>query len=141
MKKYFMDTPTAKEAEFIDAQVMQALHAALPFTQADAFIPVQTCFRDENDAMVGGILAYSVMWKVLYIDSMWVRTNKRLQGIGSGLLQTIEHEAKANGCSIAHLDLMDVQAIAFFEKNGYQEVGRIEGIAGTHAKVFLSKVL
>ena len=65
--------------------------------------------------LVGGVLACSILWNILSIESVWVAENYRGQGIAARLLKEVEEEAKAAGCYMAQLDTFDFQHRAFMK--------------------------
>jgi GNAT superfamily N-acetyltransferase len=75
------------------------------------------------------------------INLVWVRADRRHQGWGSRLIEAAEAEALVRGCTRMVVSSMTFQAPAFYEKHGYVETGRMEGLPGGHADVHFLKVL
>ena len=67
-----------------------------------------------------------------YVQSLWVREDLRRQGWGTRLLRAAEAEATARGCRRALLWTLDYQAPSFYQRLGYQVIGRVEGFPGAH---------
>ena len=74
------------------------------------------------------------------INLLWVRADQRRQGWGSRLLEAAETEVRARGCTRLVVSSMTFQAPAFYERHGYVETGRMEGLPGGHSDVHFLKV-
>jgi len=76
------------------------------------------------------------------VGMMWVREDARRSGWGARLLAAAETEARTRGCVQVVVSSFTFQAPGFYERHGYVETGRTEGIprAGS-AKVHLRKAL
>jgi GNAT superfamily N-acetyltransferase len=62
------------------------------------------------------------------ISMTWVREDVRKDGLGSQLLQDFEHEAITRGCTHVFTTSFTFQAPGFYERHGYQELFRWEGL-------------
>ena len=64
-----------------------------------------------------------------HIITLDVRENQRRRGIGSRLLATAEDWLRADGARIVRLETAvdNEPAVAFWQKMGYREVGRLRG--------------
>ncbi|MBD7963860.1 GNAT family N-acetyltransferase [Fictibacillus norfolkensis] len=62
------------------------------------------------------------------IAMTWVREDARKDGLGSQLLQDFEHEALTRGCTHVFTTSFTFQAPGFYERHGYQELFRWEGL-------------
>lgn len=73
---------------------------------------------------------------------VWVREDARAAGWGAQLLHAAEAEARNRGCEQVVVSSFTFQAPGFYERHGYFETGRTEGIprAGS-ADVHLRKDL
>ena len=93
----------------------------------------------------GGDLAAGIsgwLWgEVLEIDYLWVDEPLRGKGVGGRLLRTLEDEARERGGRQAILDTFDFQASDFYQAQGYEVLGVIEGYGVGHQKYFLRKSL
>lgn len=76
------------------------------------------------------------------ISMVWVRADARREGWGAQLLAAAEAEARSRGCGQVVVSSFTFQAPGFYERHGYVETGRTEGIprAGS-ADVHLRKAL
>lgn len=108
---------------------------------ANAAQPLFVAAVDSQQRPLGGLFAETQLaW--LKIDIMAVRSDARRLGVGRMLLETAEKEAIRRGCRHAVVDTMDYQAPAFYQKLGYQTVGRLDDWdSAGHAKLYLVKSL
>ena len=102
--------------------------------------PVNVLLRDENGAVVGGLLGH-IRWRWLFVAKLWISQGHRGHGHGAALMDAAEDLARARGCIGANLDTFEFQARAFYEKHGYQLFGTLEGYPPGYRQFFLSKRL
>ncbi len=97
--------------------------------------------RDQHNQIIGGIAAH-LFYDTLHIHRIWVNEALRHKGIGTNLLKTAEKEAKKMQIKKVFLDTYNVQPQDFYQRNGYEEVGRYAGYPkeGTD-KLFYRKTL
>lgn len=93
-----------------------------------------------NNDIVGGILVNTERSSI-FIDILWVDETLRGQGIGSKLLIAAEKEGINRDIPYSTTDTFDFQAVDFYIKNGYSEIGRIVAYIERHDKVFFRKKL
>ena len=62
------------------------------------------------------------------IAMTWVREGARGEGLGASLLTHFEQEARARGCTHAFVTSFTFQAPGFYERSGYREIFRWEGV-------------
>ncbi|GCD45934.1 N-acetyltransferase [Streptomyces paromomycinus] len=95
---------------------------------------------DTEGELIGGLSAW--VWGGLCgIHLLWVREESRAAGWGAKLLRAAEEEAVRRGCDRATVSSYTFQAPGFYERQGYTEVGRVPGMPGGHADVYLYKEL
>ncbi|MFH8404833.1 GNAT family N-acetyltransferase [Streptomyces sp. NPDC018019] len=95
---------------------------------------------EADGALVGGLSART--WGGLCeIHLLWVREGSRAEGWGAKLLRAAEEEAVRRGCDRATVSSYTFQAPGFYQRQGYEEVGRVPGMPGGHADVYLFKKL
>jgi GNAT superfamily N-acetyltransferase len=111
-----------------------------PYAGDDSYTPISIFLRDENGAVIGGLLG-GTYWGWLHIDILWLDDSLRRQGYGSKLLALAEDEGRRRGCKNAHLDTMSFQALGFYQKHGYTVWGTLEGIPEGHDRIYLRKTL
>lgn len=128
-----------KHELFLDWSPDSRDHAALLQRLADTNLAsggqtgyrnIAIVLRDPNtgEAISGvwGIIVYG--W--LCIDLLYVFESDRRQGLGSRLLDSVENAARENGCVGAWLSTYAFQAPGFWEKNGYEQFGRLGSALG-----------
>lgn len=62
------------------------------------------------------------------IAMTWVREEARGDGLGARLLEEFETEARARGCTHVFVTSFTFQAPGFYERHGYREIFRWEGL-------------
>ncbi len=72
---------------------------------------------------------------------LWVRADRRGEGLGPTLMDAAEAEAAVRRCDRVVLSTHTFQAPGFCQRRGYVESGRIEGYPHGHAQVQLAKGL
>jgi len=140
-KKYFITVPEQEEEELIDDELMVYNLRAIPPTQEEPFLKICRCAKDEQGNVIGGVLACSVLWHILHIESVWVDESWRGNAIASKLLKQVEEEAREYGCYRATVDTYDFQAKPFYEKCGYRICGQINDMPKGHTYYYLTKEL
>ena len=91
--------------------------------------PLAVLVRDpETEQTIGGLIG---------------RTSESLRkhGIGARVIRTAEEEAVRRGCSRAVLFTVTFQAPGFYERQGYQVLGRIECKPPGHTRICMTKKL
>ena len=101
---------------------------------------VNIFLRDENGAVVGGLLGH-IKWKWLYVSKLWISDEYRGKGHGAELMKAAEDHARSRGCVGSYLDTFEYQARPFYEKIGYVLFGTLEGYPPGYRQFFLSKSL
>ncbi|MGM0123642.1 hypothetical protein IGI37_001014 [Enterococcus sp. AZ194] len=91
--------------------------------------------------IVGGGVAYSSLYYIGYIDTLWVAEEYRGQAIGANILKLLEQELCEYGCEMCHLDTFDFQAPSFYQKNGYEIFGKLHHKKRNITEFFLKKDL
>jgi predicted N-acetyltransferase YhbS len=95
--------------------------------------------RDESEAIRAGLIGHSYAgW--LFINLLWVHTELRRTGIGTGLVAEAERRAIAFGCHSAYVDTFSFQGPDFYPKFGYEVFGTLDYPPG-HQRIFLKKRL
>ena len=74
--------------------------------------------RNKSGEMIGGLIAdRKGPW--LCIDYLWVSESARSCGLGSELVSMAEKEGVLKGCIHGLVDTFSLQALPFYEKQGY----------------------
>jgi GNAT superfamily N-acetyltransferase len=99
------------------------------------------CFvRGEQGQIVAGISGYT--WAgMAEIEFLWVDDSLRGQGVGSQLLTAVEEEARRRGCALIIVSTYSFQAPDFYQRHGYEVVGKIEQCPPGHTNLWLKKDL
>jgi GNAT superfamily N-acetyltransferase len=99
--------------------------AATAGTPAARELTVQVL--DATGELAAGVSGWT--WGVAAgIGMTWVRADTRGAGLGTRLLAAFEDEARARGCTHVFVTSFTFQAPAFYERNGYREILRWEGV-------------
>lgn len=96
--------------------------------------------NNEKDVIVGGVSGTTFL-SSLEVEVLWVHEDYRGQNLASCLLEEIENEARKAGCRLAHLTTYSFQAPRFYQKNGYDICGEIDGFPDDIRLYFLKKSL
>jgi GNAT superfamily N-acetyltransferase len=82
---------------------------------------------DDSGGLAAGMSGWT--WGVAAgIGLTWVRDGARGDGLGARLLWEFETEARARGCSHVFVTSFTFQAPGFYERHGYREIFRWEGL-------------
>jgi GNAT superfamily N-acetyltransferase len=79
---------------------------------------------DSHGTFAGGIL-FEQQGDVLWIDRFWVEQAFRKKGIGTKLVQSAQLVAKEKDCNRIQLNTYFPEALAFFQKQGFEVVAMI----------------
>jgi len=74
--------------------------------------------------LVAGLLGYTTLFHILYVETVWVDEAYRRKGLGAALLAEMEKRAGDMGVNLIRLDTFDWQGYEFYKACGYEEVGR-----------------
>jgi len=105
--------------------------------------PVQAYAVDEAGTLLAGCTGRTEdVWQWLTVDTMWVDPAHRGQGLGLQVLSAVEDQARQRGCRWSKLNTWEFQAPGFYERHGYREIFRWEGVpVASEADVHLRKEL
>ena len=129
------------EAEYVIDKLVEYNLSQVPSRQENDFIYINKIAENEEGKIIGGILSKIYCWKCMYIDTLWIETDFRNQGLGAILLKQIENEALKYQCTVIHLDTFDFQAKDFYMKYGYEIFGILDDCPQNHKRYFLKKHL
>ena len=109
----------------------------------DADIASFACFAEsEMGEIVGGLTGEVLFDKTLFIEFFWIEENSRDIGVGTMLMDKLEHQAKSMEILGIYLDTYSFQALPFYLKLGFEEVGRYSNFPVDDVdKIFLQKRL
>ena len=129
------------DADYIIDRLVEYNLSQVPAEQEVLFDTLDKKITDDNGNTIAGCVARMYCWNVAYIDSLWVDSKYRGNGLGARLLAEIEKTAKAKGCYLIHLDTFDFQAKEFYEKQGYAVFGVLENCPKGHCRYYFTKKL
>ncbi|CAM3072013.1 GNAT family N-acetyltransferase [Streptobacillus felis] len=138
--KFNIEKSTDLEDEYISEMLLKHNKENLKLKQKDPYKKFSYVVK-ENNKVIAGIIGYSVLWKIFYIDTLWVKKEYRNKKIGTNLLNFILNKAKKYGCHIVHLDSFEFQGVEFYLKNGFEIFGILEDSPKGYKEYFLKKVL
>ena len=129
--------PNPRDLDFVSDQ-LDAFNLAI--TGIDDWHALAIFVRDDDGQIAAGLTGGT--WAgYLEVRYLWVREDRRGQGLGRRLLLAAEQEARARGCTQVLLDTHDFQAPEFYQKLGYSVFGIFEGIGGRYNRYYLRKQL
>ena len=102
--------------------------------------PLWLICRDDQGHVLGGLKGL-IQWDWFVVSMLWVKEERRQQGIGQRLLQKAEDAARKHGCRRVRLATMTFQAPEFYRKFGYVEECRLLDVPPGHAFIWMSKTL
>jgi GNAT superfamily N-acetyltransferase len=115
-----------------DAELDARLDAELSeFNLATSGVHVRSEFtvkiEDDADGLVAGLSGWT--WGTCAgISLVWVRADRRAQGAGARLLAAAERVARERGCHQIVVSSFTFQAPGFYERHGFVETGRTDGL-------------
>ena len=129
------------DVDYIIDRLVEYNLSQVPAEQVVLFDTLDKKITDDDGNIIAGCVAKMYCWNVAYIDSLWVDSKYRGNGLGARLLAEIEKTAKAKGCYLIHLDTFDFQAKEFYEKQGYAVFGVLENCPKGHCRYYFTKKL
>ncbi|BDR60765.1 GNAT family N-acetyltransferase [Lactobacillus xylocopicola] len=109
-------TATSADLEKINDQLDEFNEAAVPILQEEANKRFAYIIKHATGKIIAGVEAYSSMYFIGYIDTLWVDQEYRHQGLGSQLMNKVEADLQRYGCPQCHLETFDYQAPGFIRK-------------------------
>jgi GNAT superfamily N-acetyltransferase len=104
--------------------------------------PVAAYAVDESGEVIAGCVGHTEdVWQWLTIDKLWVRRERRGEGLGVAVLDAVERQARERGCRWAKVNTWEFQAPEFYERQGYVEYGRETDYPPGHVSYLLRKDL
>ncbi len=100
--------------------------------------PLSVIASDDSGNLIGGVSGRTI-YNQLLIEVLWVSESARGNGLGRSLMLRAESEAKARGCIAAQVDTLSFQAPDFYQKLGFEIVGKVAGIPNSPERFFLVK--
>jgi RimJ/RimL family protein N-acetyltransferase/GNAT superfamily N-acetyltransferase len=129
--------PAAHDVEALGRGLTE--HGA-PVTGGAGFRPLAVLARDGSGRLRGGCIG-RINWNWLDVSLFWLDPSQRGRGLGARLLATLEGEARARGCTHAHLDTFSWQAEPFYRRRGYQVFATLDDYPPGQRRLYLRKRL
>jgi ribosomal protein S18 acetylase RimI-like enzyme len=115
-----------------DAALAARLDAELTaYNLASSGVHERSQFSVRIDDDAGELMAGLTGWvwgTCAGISLVWVRGDRRAQGAGRRLLEAAEKVARERGCAQLLVSSFTFQAPGFYERHGFVQTGRIEGL-------------
>jgi len=143
-----MPTVTFDTIDDPPSESLQPIHEGLVAydrTQLADRPPAESCrvavlARADDGAVIGGIVG-ELFYDWLHVSTLWVDESHRKQNIGSQLVSALEGAAITHGVFHSHLETTSFQALGFYQKQGYEIFGQLEGKPAGHTWYYLKKDL
>lgn len=127
-----------ENTQVFDTLVSELRQFNMRHTNNELSKPLSVIATDDNGEILGGISGRTIYNQFL-IEILWVSENARQQGLGSILMIKAENEAIERGCLAAQVDTLSFQAPAFYQKLGFEVVGKVDEVPSSPARFFLFK--
>ena len=96
--------------------------------------------RDTEGRIEGGADGH-VMWRRLFIKTLWIAEARRGRGLGRELMRSVEDEARQRGCRSIWLTALGEPAAGFYRRLDYVEIGVLVDYVGGQSLFTLHKIL
>ncbi len=103
--------------------------------------PLAVLVSDPDTGEVVGGLYGSTSMGLLRIDRFFLPEKLRKQGLGTRIIKEAEEEGARRGCTRAILSTLSFQAPGFYERQGWQVLGRIDCDPPGHTRFMMTKKL
>ena len=103
--------------------------------------PLAVLVSDPDTGGVVGGLYGSTSMGLLRIDRFFLPETLRKRGLGSRILREAEKEGVRRGCSRAVLSTLSFQAPGFYQRQGWEVLGRIDCDPPGHTRFMMTKTL
>ena len=94
----------------------------------------------QTGEVVGGLIGRT-SFGLLYVDRFFLPERLRKQGLGSRIIAAAEAEGRRRGCSRAVLSTLSFQAPGFYQRQGWDVLGKIECEPPGHTRFLMTKSL
>ena len=102
--------------------------------------PITFVVDDEHGEIVAGVDGWE--WGgSCFVNALWVREDRRGDGLGSALMDAMEEAARDLGCRQMVLETHSFQAPAFYERRGFVRAGEVAGYPRGEAFILMRKPL
>lgn len=116
------DHVAPEDAAFIEERINEFNYDATGYRDGRELAAI---VRDDDAQIVAGLTGFT--WGgCCRVSFLWVAEPYRRAGLGKALLSEAETEARRRGCKLMLLDTHDFQAPRFYERLGFEAVGRFD---------------
>ena len=129
---------SSNNSEVFDTLVSKVREFNFSHMGAKKSEPLSVIVRDDNGNIIGGVSGRTIYNQFL-IEVLWVADSFRGQGLGRDLMALAEDKAKLRGCLAAQVDTLSFQAPDFYQKLGFEVVGKVDGVPDSPERYFLVK--
>lgn len=105
------------------------------------FRPIAILLRSDDGTQVEGGLWGRSSWRWMFIELIFVPSERRGSGLGTALMRAAEEQALLRNCRGIWLDTFSFQARPFYERLGYSVFGEIVGYPPGHNRYFMRKLI
>ena len=133
-----IDVFDQKETEIFDQLVVGVRKYNAEYLGTEESKPLSVIARDDNGALIGGVSGRTIYQHFL-IEVVWVDKQTRGTGLGRKLMELAEVEAKCRACIAAQVDTLSFQGSVFYEKLGFEVIGKIPNYPASFDRYFLLK--
>ncbi len=120
MNFYFTNSPSKADVDFLYENLREFNTDYFKTLQESEFC---IFIKDEDGEYIAGVYGKKI-FTIINISYLWVSELHRSQGVGKALIQHVEIEAKNIGIKNIFVETYTFQAVGFYSKLGFHEVGR-----------------
>ena len=113
--------PTPDEVQYLEDRIYEFNSRATDIADGELL----AFFVRESDRIVAGICG-NTWGGTCELRQFWVDESRRRCGLGTKLFQAAEQEARRRGCAQIVLMTFSFQALAFYQKRGFEVVAGID---------------
>lgn len=130
------DSPTSADRDAITQALVAFNDKAVG---PSGFLPLAVLVQDADGNTIGGLWGKTV-YDWLIVELFVVPEQFRGQDLGSDILSRAEATARERGCLGAWLDTYEFQALAFYQKQGYELFGTVDDHPRGSRRFFVKKL-
>ncbi len=101
-------------------------------------IPLSVSVKDSKGKVIAGVSGRTI-YKQFLVEVLWADEAVRGKGLGRRIMEQAELEARKRGCVTAQVDTLSIQAPEFYQKLGFDIIGKVPGMTKDHDRYFLMK--
>lgn len=131
------DEPWCEAAAVVDDGLGTSNEQAAPMHEVQ---PLQCFVRTAEGEVIGGAVGRT--WgRCVELQQLWVKPDRRGEGLGTRLVQAFEQRAIERGCRLSYLETFSFQAPDLYRSLGYEVVATIEGYGEDISKHLMTHAL